>query len=64
MLTRSLAIMQFKMALANFIWHFDARLKEANQQEPKGEDAVIFRKGPFEIVISAADRDGLKKESK
>ena len=62
MLTESLAIMQFKMVLANFIWHFDARLKEENQPEPKGEDAFVIRKGPFEIIISAADRDGIKKE--
>ena len=57
MLTESLAVMQFKMALATFIWHFDARLKEANQPEPTGEDAFVVRKGPFEIVISAEDGD-------
>ena len=50
-------MMQFKMALATFVWYFDARLKEANQQEPTGEDAFVVKKGPLEIVISAKDRD-------
>ena len=51
-LTGSLAIMEYKMALARFIWHFDAKLKEMGQPPPSSEDSYILRKGPFEIIIS------------
>ena len=46
-----LALMEFKMTLATFVWHFDARLKEG-QYEPRYEDAFVVMRGPLEIIVS------------
>jgi len=61
-LTGSLAVMEFKMALATFIWHFDARLKELGQPPPSSEDSFVMRKGPFEIIISPVNQGAVNED--
>ena len=58
-----LAMMEFKMALATFVWHFDARLKMDGQAEPYYKDNFVVRRGPLEIVITPVNRE-TKIESK
>ena len=53
-----LAMMEIKMALATFIWHFDAALKYDGQPEPWFKDAFLVDRGPLEIRISPVQRNG------
>jgi hypothetical protein len=49
-------MMEFKMALATFAWHFDARLKVEGQPEPRYEDNFIVIRGPLEIILTQWNR--------
>lgn len=46
-----LAMMELKMILAMFIWHFDAEFAEVGQLEPYYKDAFVALRGPLPIRI-------------
>ena len=50
-----LAMLEMKLALGMFVWHFDARLKFEGQPPPTFVDAVVVLRGPLEIVVTAVE---------
>jgi len=48
---KPLAMMELKMILAMFIWHFDAEFAEVGQLEPYYKDAFVALRGPLPIRI-------------
>ena len=49
-------MLEMKLALATFAWHFDARLKVEGQPAPTFVDAVVVLRGPLEIRVGPVRR--------
>ena len=49
-------MLEVKLALAMFVWHFDARLKVDKQPEPEFIDSFVVHRGPLEIVVTPVKR--------
>jgi cytochrome P450 len=47
-----LAMMEMRMLLAYFVWHFDAEL--VHPEEPVYEDIFIATRGPLELRVKPA----------
>jgi cytochrome P450 len=52
----SLAMMEMKMTLAMFIWHFDAEFAEIGQPEPYFKDGFLALRGPLPIHLKPVRR--------
>lgn len=49
-------MLEIKLALAMFIWHFEARFKVEGQAEPEFIDSFGVRRGKLEIVVTPVQR--------
>jgi len=47
-------MLEMRLLIANFVWHFDAEL--TTPDEPLFEDRFVARRGPLEIKITPVDR--------
>ena len=45
----SLALLEMRLLLAYFVWHFDAEL--VSKEEPTFEDRFVARRGPLQIRV-------------
>ena len=45
----SLAMLEMRLLIAYFVWHFDAEL--CRKEEPYFEDRFVARRGPLEIRV-------------
>jgi hypothetical protein len=48
----SLALMELRMMISMFVWHFDAEFVEVGQPEPFYEDAFVTMRGPLPLRVS------------
>ena len=48
----SLALMELRLVIAMFVWHFDAEFVEEGQAEPHYKDAFVVLRGPFPVRIT------------
>lgn len=49
-------MLEIKLALALFVWNFDARLKDEGQAEPEFIDSFGVRRGKLETVVTPVKR--------
>jgi len=49
-------MLEMKLGLAMFAWHFDARFKVEGQSAPTFVDAVVVLRGPLEIRVERVVR--------
>lgn len=54
----SLALMQLRLAVTLFVWHFDAEFAEKGQAQPYYKDAFVALRGPLPVRISVVKRNG------
>lgn len=51
-----LALMELRMMIAMFVWHFDAEFVEEGQPEPFFEDAFVAMRGPLPLRVLRVHR--------
>ena len=48
----SLALMELRMTIAMFVWHFDVEFIEEGQAEPLYRDAFAAERGPLPVRLT------------
>ena len=46
-----LALMELRLTIAMFLWHFDAEFAEVGKLEPYYKDAFVVLRGPLPVRI-------------
>lgn len=54
----SLAMMQLRLIVSMFVWHFDAEFAETGQSEPYYMDGFVAMRGPLPLKITPVKRSG------
>ena len=60
-LTHSLALMQLRLTITLFVWHFDAELEESGETEPNYKDAFVAVRSPLLVRITPRKRSADEK---